>query len=143
MVHYTIVATSDVYLAPWFRGQLAGFGGLKVQFIQDEYRWVDATTARTRELGIDVVYSSVPTNAVPDVYGARLPGVDVLPTLTGYVPAELEDRPRQPLGGRPLDVVYRGRSIPYWLGRLGQDKVAIGREFLARAAVTDLRCDIA
>jgi hypothetical protein len=142
VVHFTVFLLSDRYLAPWFREQLAGFGGFKVQFIQDEYRSVDAMTARMRELGIGLVFSSVPPDEIPAVYGTRLPGVDVLPTLTGYVPAGLEARPRRPLEGRPNDVVYRGRSTPYWLGRLGQDKVQIGREFLARAASTNLRCDI-
>lgn len=139
VIHYTVV----LYLSEWFREQLAAFAGLKIQFIQDEYRRVDALTAQMRELGIDLLYSSVPRDAVPSVYGSRLPGVDILPTLTGYVPADLDGRPRQPLAGRPLDVVYRGRSIPYWLGRLGQDKSLIGREFLARAGSTGLRCDIA
>jgi len=142
-IHYTVSVIHDTYLAPWLREQIAGFGGLKVQFIQDEYRRVDATTERMRELGIDLVYSSIPPDVVPLVYGPRLPGVDVLSTLTGYVPAELGRRPPvSTRAGRTLDVVYRGRSIPYWLGRLGQDKVLIGREFLARAASTGLRCDI-
>jgi hypothetical protein len=139
VVHYTV----PLYLSDWFQERIAGFGGLKIQFLQDEYRRVDAMSAQMRELGIDVLFSSVPADAVPNVYGSRLPGVDILPTLTGYVPADLDGRPRQPLTGRPLDVVYRGRSIPYWLGRLGQDKSLIGREFLARAATTGLRCDIA
>jgi hypothetical protein len=139
VVHYTVV----LYLSEWFREQIAGFGGLKVQFIQDEYRRVDAITAQMRELGIDVLFSSVPADAVPSVYGSRLPGVDIVPTLTGYVPADLDGRERSPLAGRPLDVVYRGRSIPFWLGRLGQDKASIGQEFLARSASTGLRCDIA
>jgi hypothetical protein len=142
VVHFTIFVLSDKYLAPSFRAQLAGFDGLKVQFVQDEYRAVDAMTTRMRELGIGVVFSAVPADGLSAVYGRRLPGVDILPTLTGYVPAELEARPRTPLNGRPKDVVYRGRSTPYWLGRLGQEKVLIGREFLARAASTDLRCDI-
>ena len=138
VVHYSIV----LYLAEWFLEQLAGFGGLKVQFLQDEYRQVDAMTRSMREAGIDLLFSSVPGEAVHDVYGSRLPGVDVLPTLTGYVPEDLADRPHEPLRERSLDVVYRGRSVPYWLGRLGQDKILIGREFLIRAASTGLRCDI-
>lgn len=138
VVHYTIVP----YLADWFCEQIADFDALKVQFMQDEYRQVDATTRSMRELGIDLLFSSIPADAVPSVYGSRLPGVDVLPTLTGYVPGNLEGRSRESLQNRPLDVVYRGRSVPYWLGRLGQDKVLIGREFLARAGATDLRCDI-
>jgi hypothetical protein len=142
VVHYSIFVLEGGHLSPWFREQLANFRGLKVQFIQDEYRRVDEMTARIRELGIHLLFSSVPPQAVPDVYGSRLPGVEILPTLTGYVPAALEAKAPQPLTGRPLDVVYRGRSIPYWLGRLGQDKVVIGREFLARASCTDLRCDV-
>jgi hypothetical protein len=143
VIHYSIYVLEESHLSSWFREQLAGFGGLKIQFIQDEYRRVEAMTAQIRELGINVVFSSVPSHTAPDVYGSRLPGVEILPTLTGYVPAVLEGRTRQPLVGRALDVVYRGRSIPYWLGRLGQDKVAIGRGFLARASSTELRCDIA
>jgi hypothetical protein len=139
VVHYTV----PLYLSEWFREQIAGFPGLKALFLQDEYRQVDAMTAQMRDLGIDLLYSSVPADAVPSVYGSRLPGVDILPTLTGYVSADLAGRERQPLEGRPLDVVYRGRSIPYWLGRLAQDKALIGQEFVARAASTALRCDIA
>jgi hypothetical protein len=139
VVHYTV----PVYLSEWFEEWIAEFAGLKIQFLQDEYRRVDAMSAQMRELGIDVLFSSVPADAVPDVYGSRLPGVDIVPTLTGYVPADLDGRALERLAGRPLDVVYRGRSIPYWLGRLGQDKSLIGREFLARAGSTGLRCDIA
>jgi hypothetical protein len=142
VVHYSITVMDETYLGARFREQLANFTGLKVQFIQDEYRLVDAMTARIRELGIAVVFTSVPPRSVASVYGSRLPGVEILPTLTGYVPADLERQPRQPLAGRPLDVVYRGRSVPYWLGRLGQDKVEIGRGFLARAEATELRCDV-
>jgi hypothetical protein len=143
VVHYTIYVLSDQYLAPSFREEVAAFEGLKVQFIQDEYRQVDAVASRANDMGINILFSSVPAEAVPDVYGSRLPGVDVLSTLTGYVPADLEQQSRPSLEGRSLDVVYRGRSIPYWLGRLGQEKVSIGREFLERAASTELRCDIA
>lgn len=142
VIHYSITILDETYLSSRFREQIAAFDGLKVQFIQDEYRLVDVLTARIRELGVAVVFSSVPPHAVPAVYGSRLQGVEILPTLTGYVPAGLDNQPRQPLVDRPLDVVYRGRSVPYWLGRLGQDKVEIGRRFLARAAETDLRCDI-
>lgn len=142
VIHYSITVLDETYLSSPFREQLANFGGLKVQFIQDEYRLVDALTARIREMGIGVVFSSVPPRSVASVYGSRLPDVEILPTLTGYVPANVERNGRQPLAGRPLDVVYRGRSVPYWLGRLGQDKVEIGREFLDRAEATELRCDI-
>ena len=91
----------------WFLEQIAAFDGLKVQFIQDEYRRVDAAAAQMRELGIDLLFSSVPADAVPSVYGSRLPGVDILPTLTGYVPADLDGGTRPSLEGRPA-----GRRLP-------------------------------
>ena len=52
----------------------------------------------------------------------------------GQVPDQLVGRAVPPVRVRPVDVGYRGRAVPYWLGRLGQDKVEIARGFLARAA---------
>jgi hypothetical protein len=142
VVHYTLVVTIDRYLPPALRERISRFDGLKVQFIQDEYRWIDAICARTRELGIDLLFTLVPARELPRVYGDRLPSVDMVTTLAGYVPDELATRRVEPLEARPLDVVYRGRTPPYWLGRIGQEKAEIGRGFLARARGYGLRCDI-
>jgi hypothetical protein len=143
VIHYTILVTSDYYLPPWLRTQIAAFRGLKVQFLQDEYRWVDAITAESRNLGIQLLYSLVPQEVLGSVYGNRLPGVEILTTLAGFVPYDVLRRPVVPFTSRSLDVVYRGRGVPFWLGTLGQDKAFIGREFLERAQGTDLQCDIA
>ena len=89
VIHYSIVVIWDAYLAPAFREQIRRFDGLKVQFLQDEYRWVDAITAEMRRLGIDVLYSVVPPHKFEQVYGDRLPDTDLLPTLTGYVPERI------------------------------------------------------
>ena len=143
VIHYTLVVTLDSYLPFELAERITQFRGLKVQFIQDEYRWVDEITARMRELGIDVLFTCVPEDVVPAIYGQRLPGVQTVTTLAGYVPDQLVGRRVPPLEARAIDVGYRGRAVPYWLGRLGQDKVEIARGFLARAAGTGLRCDIA
>jgi hypothetical protein len=143
VVHYSIVVIWDDYLAPSFREQIAAFDGLKVQFLQDEYRWVDDITAEMRRLGIDVLFSVVPEPQWAPIYGTRLPKTEILPTLTGYVAPALAARTSPALERRPIDVGYRGRSTPMWLGRLGFEKIEIGRGFLARAQGTDLRCDIA
>lgn len=143
IIHYSLVITVDEYLSPFFRERLAAYDGLKVLFIQDEYRWVDEITAMMRYLGIDLLYTLVPTEQVGTVYGGRLPGVEIVTTLAGYVPSTLERRRPTPLSTRGLDVVYRGRALPYWLGRLGQEKVQIGQRFLELARHTSLHCDIA
>ncbi len=143
VIHYSLVIISDYYLSPAFREQIRRFHGLKVQFIQDEYRWVDEIAAMMRHIGIHVLFTLLPPSEIPKVYSeSRLPGVIKIPTLAGYVPDSLVGRPTPPLETRPVDIGYRGRTLPYWLGRLAQEKVWIGQGVLARADRYGLRCDI-
>lgn len=142
-IHYTIVPIIERYLPAWLSAELARFRGLKVQFIQDEYRWIDAVTAKIRELEIGLLFTCVPETEVPKIYGERTPGTRTVGTLAGFVPEELVERPVPPLHERPFDVGYRGRTVPYWLGRLGQEKLEIGRQFSTRAGGLGLRYDVA
>lgn len=143
VVHYSLVLISEDYVSTAFVEKLRAFGGLKVQLIQDEYRWVDAMAAMMRYVGIHVLFTLVPPAEIPKIWGERLPGVDIIPTLAGYVPEHLARIPAPPVHTRPLDVGYRGRELPFWLGRIGQEKVWIGESVLARAPRYGLRCDIA
>ncbi len=142
VVHYSVVVVLDTYLAEPLRDQIRAYTGLKAAFLQDEYRWVDAIAAALRDLGVSVLFSVAPPAAVEGLYGSRLPGVDIAPTLTGWVPDRLLHYPTAPPVARPLDVVYRGRELPPWLGRIGREKAAIGRCFLEHARGTTLACDI-
>lgn len=142
VIHYTISLLSPRYLPPPLPERLARFEGLKVQFIQDEYRAVDAVTAGMRKLGIHVLFTVVPEPAAGAIYDSRLPGVVRVFTLPGYVPDELVGREVTSVAERPLDVGYRGRELPAWLGRLGREKAEIGSGLLERAAGRGLRCDI-
>lgn len=142
VIHYTIPVVVERYFPAVLREKVAAYQGLKVQFIQDEYRWVDAVTTTMRELGISLLFTCVSGAETPKVYGS-VPGLEAITTLPGYVPDHLVGRPTPPLASRPIDVGYRGRSVPYWLGRLGWEKAAIGLEFRARCESHGLRCDIA
>jgi hypothetical protein len=141
-IHYTISLVSARYLPPPLPERLTRFEGLKVQFIQDEYRAVDAVTAAMRSLGIDVLFTCVPEPAAGQIYDPRLPGVTRIFTLPGYVPDELVGRDVPRTAERPIDVGYRGRDLPVWLGRLGREKTEIGSAFLDHTAGRGLRCDI-
>jgi hypothetical protein len=141
VIHYTIFTLGERYLPRALAEKIASFRGLTIQFLQDEYRQVDAITERSRGMGVDVLFTCVPAPQREELYRDRLPGVELVTTLPGFAPeaALLPDRPIAP---RPLDVGYRGREVPYWLGRLGQEKSEIGRRFLEAVAGSDLRCDI-
>ena len=83
VIHYSLVITSDGYLAPWFRDALHAYSGLKVQFIQDEYRWIDQITLMMEYLGIDLIFSAAAEADLPELYTNRLPGVKAVSTPDG------------------------------------------------------------
>lgn len=131
VLHYSVCVLWDYYLQPGFREKLAAYQGLKIQFIQDDYRRVETMCNRVREMGIHLLFSLYAPDKVDLVYSReRLPGVKTFTTLTGYVPEELPVPSATPLAARRYDVGYRGRELPYWLGHLGREKSAIVTEFL-------------
>lgn len=140
VVHYSVVLVQDYYLGPSWRQAIRRFGGLKIQFIQDEYRWVNRMRRCIQNLGIQVVFSVAPPRSAAELYGGL--GVEILPTLTGYVPPALLRRKVPALAERPVEVGYRGRDLPYWLGELAQEKRWIGEGFLRRAPEHALKVDI-
>jgi hypothetical protein len=142
VIHYSLLITSDSYLAPSFREALHRHSGLKVQFIQDEYRWIDQITRMMEYLGIDLLFSAAAEADLPLLYTNRLPSVTAVSTLTGYMPDRLLGLRVAPLQHRRVDVGYRGRVVPFSLGALGQEKVAIAKGFHERAGRYGLRCDI-
>ena len=143
VVHYSVILSDPIYMSPDFMDKLRRFKGLKIEFIQDDYRWVNRATAAARDVGIDVLFTVAPERAAAQLYDALLPGVRRVQTLTGYVPNNLIGRPLRPLSERGIDVGYRARDLPFWLGRLTREKAWIGEGFLERAGKYGLRCDIA
>jgi hypothetical protein len=143
VIHYSVVLSDSLFVAPHFRDKLRRFRGLKIQFIQDDYRWVNRATAAAHDAGIDVIFTIAPEPAAGQFYDESLPGVRRVLTLTGYVPENLRDRPIKPLVERSVDVGYRARDLPFWLGKLAREKAWIGQRFLELAPAYSLRCDIA
>jgi hypothetical protein len=144
VLHYSLLVTNEAHVPPRLRDALRSFRGLKVQYVQDDYRQVDRIAAAMRDIGVGLLFCLVPEEQIPQVWSdERLPGVVKRSTLAGFVPEALVGRVVAPPERRPVDVGYRGRDLPPWLGRLAGEKVRIGRQFLARSARMGLRCDIA
>lgn len=143
VIHYSVVLSDPIFVSSDFRDKLRRYGGLKIEFIQDDYRWVNRAAATARDVGVSVLFTVAPEPAAGQLYDERLPGVRRVHTLTGYVPDNLVGRAIRPLAKRPIDVAYRSRDLAFWLGRLSREKAWIGEGFLERAASYGLRCDIA
>lgn len=131
------------YLGQELVAQLKTYRGLKAAFLQDEYREIQTYWRHINELGLDVLFSCVPDDEIAKVYPPdKVPGLRVVNVLTGYVPEALMNYPSRPVVERQIDVGYRSRKMPYWLGRLGHEKTFIAEEFARRGAQHGLRLDL-
>jgi hypothetical protein len=145
IIHYSlsIGPLIDHYLGPDLIAQIKAYRGLKAAFLQDEYREIQTYWRHINELGLDVLFSCVPDNEIPKVYPPdKVPGVRVVNVLTGYVPEALMNYPSRPIAERAIDVGYRSRKMPYWLGRLGHEKTYIAEEFARRGEHHGLCLDL-
>jgi hypothetical protein len=147
VLHYSVRVCRPGHLSASFAQALHRYRGLKVLFIQDEYESTAAARQAIRDLGIGLVFTCVPEAAIAKVFpAAQLPGVRFVNVMTGYVPLELSHmKTLPPLRRRPVLIGYRGRTIGFWYGDLGQEKLRIGQRMqeicAARGLVTDIAWD--
>jgi hypothetical protein len=144
IVHYSVRVNLPDHMAKYWRQAVREFRGFKILFIQDEYDTTETARQFIEEVGINSVFTCVPDSELAKVYSpARFPHVRFINNLTGYVPTNLGDLDlARPLGSRPNVFAYRGRSLPFWYGDLGQEKQRIGQEMRRICEARDLPCDI-
>lgn len=145
VIHYTIAIAyfSEHYINQATKKQIREFNGLKVVFIQDEYRAVNTALATLEFLKVDVLFTCVPNEEIEKVYQKQvLPGVIKVTTLTGYVPSILLAYQAPRVAERKIDVGYRTRKPPYWLGQLGYEKWRISDRFLELTQDKELTLDL-
>jgi len=143
IIHYGVTIRKGYTLNPQSRERIARFRGPKALFIQDEYRWINATVDAMVELGIDILFTVVPQGDILKVYrDPRVATVIKRETYTGYVNPDYVARAAPPTDARPLDIGYRGRPVPFWLGSLGQEKTWIVDRTLRDASRHGLAVDL-
>lgn len=145
VIHYTIAIgwLSAHYLSAASKQRVREFQGLKALFIQDEYRAVKELHESLRLMQIDLLFTCVPEGEIEKVYPEEaLPGLTKLNNLTGYVPQHLVELSVAPIAMRPIDVGYRSRKFPYWLGELACEKWQIAERFGELAAGSGLVLDL-
>lgn len=144
VIHYSLVISNDVYLSPQSRDRLRRSSALKVLFIQDEYRFVNRSIDAMRSIDLSILFTCVPESEISKVYPEdTLPGVRKVNVLTGYVDQSLLSMRVPDYWNRSIDIGYRARKVPAWLGQLGQEKWEIGRFVEEVASNYGLTTDIA
>lgn len=145
VIHYSILIISDSHLPKAYRDAIARFGGLKVLFLQDEYRWINRIVHRMCDLGIHVLFSVLRPETARTVYHERcgLNDCVIFSTLPGFIPEALVRTTVPLIRQRRIHATYRTREVPYWLGQHSRQKVEIAAGFQALADTCGLRVDIA
>lgn len=145
MTHYSLSLGPLInhYLGKNFIENLRNFRGLKVAFLQDEYREIKTYWKNLNYLGIDLLFSCVPENEVQKVYPHHeVPNLMVENVLTGYVPKSFASANVPAIKERTIHVSYRTRRMPFWLGELGKEKWYIAEEFMRRGKRLGLTLDL-
>ncbi|MBI3411948.1 MAG: hypothetical protein HY040_26760 [Planctomycetes bacterium] len=143
LVHYSVRYCWGT-LPKDYQESLRTYHGLKALFVQDEYDRVHATWEAITSLGIDVVFTVVPPEAVHKVYPPeRFPRTTFVSILTGYIPEQLERLVTPPPEERGLLIGYRGRELAWWYGDLGREKLLIGQRMKSICDARGLPTDIA
>ena len=142
IVHYSISLLYDRYVSRETLEKIKSFEGLKILFIQDEYRRVNFACGQINYAGIDMVYTCAPQEVAQKMYANLDKNIILKTTLTGYVPEDSYDIELNPLLNRTVDVGYRARKCPFFLGKKGIEKYLIGKYFLEHIQDQNLTCDI-
>ena len=140
LIHYSVFVFLQDHIPEPYQRLIARFRGPVVQIIQDEYRRIDEVAGRIARMGVGTLFSSlIPENATQVYRHAALRDLVVVSSLPGYVPDRLRSLAAPAIAERRVHLVHRGRPLPYWLGRVAHEKLAIaehGRRLAKRFALT-------
>lgn len=144
IIHYSLSILTNHYLSLKAKQQIRDFKGLKLIFVQDEYRQIDVLIHQLAFLKVDVFFTCFPEEEIEKIYPKeRLPELSKYTNLTGYIPERLTQIiHQQPMTSRPIHVGYRGRKLPFWYGALAYEKWNIVDKWLEQVTDTELQVDL-
>lgn len=144
IIHYSLCLLHDYFLTAKAKQRIREYKGLKVVFIQDEYRQVNRIIDAFAYMELDAIFTCFPEEEMERIYPqSKLPGTAKYNNLTGYVPERLTQiRGQTPIADRPLHVGYRGRKVQFWLGELAYEKWSIVEKWQEYTQQSNLKSDL-
>jgi len=145
VLHYSLFG-HPISLGKQFLSYLSSVkNSYKIAFFQDEHEYWSERAAFINSIDLDCVYTLFEPRYFDATYGKCTKVPKILYNLTGYVSDQMNDFASQCLKAyedRNIDIGYRARKLPYYLGRGAQEKSFIGEEFKKRGQNLDLKIDI-
>tara|TARA_R110002110_G_scaffold415562_1_gene651089 strand:+ start:59948 stop:61597 length:1650 start_codon:yes stop_codon:yes gene_type:complete len=142
VIHYSICIGRGGFLSLNAKKIIQEFKGYKILFIQDDYRWIYSTISNVQFMKIDAIFGLASQDIVPKIYNKTLSRVRVETVLTGYVSDKMLKETPIPYSQRKIDVSYRARKLPFWMGSHTLQKWLIAEKFLKSSKSYHLVCDI-
>ena len=147
IIHYSLIAfpmRDEIPLSISARQQISTFKGVKVAFVQDEQRAVLDRIEFLNSLGVNHLFSCVDNENLEIIYPSELCNFSKSTVLTGYVTSahKVLGYKRKPLAMRNLDVIYRGRNLPHWLGENAKLKSSITDLVVSQSIQNNFKCDV-
>jgi hypothetical protein len=145
ILHYSLFGSGVYMLDEPMRDYVRASSAYKVAFFQDEYRYCRKRFAFLDEYGVDCIFTCLEPSEFDKVY-RRYSDVECLySNFPGYVSQEIlnaAERFALPDERREIDVGYRGRPLPAYMGEGAREKTEIGGRFRELARGTELSVDI-
>ncbi len=117
----------------------------KAAFFQDEYHYCQKRFDFLNECEINSVFTLLESEFFDSTYYKFSNVTNVYLTLTGYVDQKLIDIRKKfykPYNERTIDISYRARELPYYMGKEAQEKVDIAKEFIKRLEKSEFNINI-
>ena len=140
IVHYCVFGMGPYRLDERWLDWLDRSKAYKVAFFQDECTRCQRRFRFLNEHAFDCVYTCLEPSEFGKVYGRYTDVPKLVSNVPGYVPEHLPEVGRRfarPDAEREIDVGYRGRPLPAYLGRGAMEKHEIGVRFAELAATVD------
>ncbi len=151
ILHYTLLAQRWC-LGYWAHRyhkaclEIANLSGVKVAIPQDEYAHTNELNRLFKAIGVESIYTCAYPIDYQKLYPREESGLKhYFTTYTGFVDEETLDSIKtlhQEGAPRTIDMGYRARRIPYWLGSHGQLKGDVADAFLAHEGLATISSDI-
>ena len=142
--HYSIFGTDDYKFSQGFLTKLNSSKVIKIAFFQDEYLNMPKRLNFINSAGIDIIYTLLHEDYFY-VYTQKSNVSRVIQTLTGFVDKKNYEsllKNRKHFSERPIDVSYRARRLPFYMGKGAQEKAYIADQFTKQVGSQNLSLDI-
>lgn len=144
-LHYSLFSPLGYLISVELGEFLKQADAFKVAFFQDEFHYCRQRFEFVNEIGVDLIYTHVHSEDIPQVWGRYTRGAQARFNYPGYVDSEMVAASAafsRADDDRDIDVGYRGRPLLPYMGAGSVEKALIGERFRELAAGTGLRLDI-